>query len=82
MEVEVTSEGLNHCHHSRQELPAGDCMQKLHKCPHCTETEIIEQLSPEEEEHSQHLRKRINKRMEVVRPEGFVHVISPESIEQ
>lgn len=44
MEIDEISEGLDHGHHFRHELKAGDYMQKLHKCPHSTETEQIEMI--------------------------------------
>ena len=78
MEVDAISEGLDHSHHSWHELPAGDCVQELHKCPHRTETEVIEELSLEAEEQPQHLRNsKDNLAMRNIQKKLFSHPLAP-----
>jgi hypothetical protein len=55
MEVDAITESLDHRHHSRHDLKACGCVQEFHKCTHRRETEIIEELSLETEEKTQHL---------------------------
>jgi hypothetical protein len=55
MEIDAVSKGLDHGHYSRHKLKACGCVQEFHKCAHRRETEIIEELSLETEEKTQHL---------------------------
>ena len=55
MEVDAVTESLDHGHHSWHELQVCGCVQEIHKCTRCRETEIIEELSIETEEQTQHI---------------------------
>jgi len=56
MEVDAITEGLNHSHYSRHKLKICGGVEEFHKCTDRRETEIIEELSLEAEEKTQHLR--------------------------
>ena len=55
MEVYAVAESLDHGHHPRHKLKTCGCVEKYHKCSHRREAEIIEELSLETEEKTQHL---------------------------